>query len=136
VKLTVDMPWEKDLSVNSYRFGKPSPKAKGKWKKRRVRKPHVQAWMEELAWYVTLWLQIVPSWRGLTKKGFDIPIYVKVEFYFPDKRRRDDHNLHYVIANAVAAGLGIDDQHIRISTRSVTVDGKNPGFTIEVSDER
>ena len=126
MNLTIDMPWEKDLSVNHMRFGKG-----GHYRK----KPHVQAWMEELAWYVTLWLQIVPSWRGLTKKGFDIPIYVKVEFYFPDKRRRDDHNYYKVICDGVAAGLGIDDQHIRISTGSVTVDSENPGFTIEVSDE-
>ena len=125
MKLTVDMPWEKDLSVRHCNMG-----PQGNWHL----KPHTEAWINRLGWEVKV--AHIEETYGLEAYAIRFPVAVKVNMRFPDKRRRDDHNLHYVIANGVAAGLGIDDQHIRISTRSVTVDGKNPGFTIEVSDER
>ena len=138
MKLTIEMPWERDLSVNSYRFGKPSPKAKGKWKKRRVRKPHVQAWMQRCA--SDIYVARIEA-EGLFSAfpccaSEGSPVVVRIDFRFPDKRRRDTHNYFKVICDAVASSLGIDDKDIRISTRSVTVDSENPGFTIEVRDER
>jgi len=114
-RLTVDMPWGRDLSVNHCRMG-----PKGNWHL----KEHVEAWMERLSWEV----------KPLNVLNYGLPLMVTVDFRFPDKRKRDDHNYYKVICDAVAAGLGIDDKDLRISTGTVEVDGKNPGFTIEVSD--
>jgi len=149
MRLTVNMPWERDLSVNTMRFGKPSPKARGKWKKLRVRKPHVQAWMERLSgeirwlhpldlgrfgcWTIGVNGSILPSEKYYIYRPENVKILI--DFRFPDKRRRDTHNYFKVIADAVAAGLGIDDKDILISARSAAVDRENPGFTIEVRDE-
>lgn len=133
MKLTIEMPWERNLSVNLYRFGKRSPKD---WARKRRRKPEVQAWMERLSWEVKLamyprmeildWPCDTNEWPALT---------ILVDFRWPDKRHRDSHNYFKCICDAVASGLGIDDKDIRISTRSVTVDRENAGFTVEVSDE-
>jgi Holliday junction resolvase RusA-like endonuclease len=114
MNLTIKMPWEKDLSVNHMRFGKG-----GHYR----RKPHVQAWTQRLYWEIFDQLWECPDSANIT-----------ITFRFPDKRRRDDHNYYKVICDAVAAGLGIDDKDIRISTKSVMVDRDNPGFRIEVSD--
>ena len=132
MNLTIEMPWERDLSVNAYRFGRPAP-----GQKFRRRKPHVQGWMKDLELWV--WFErrvydgeIIPkSWPPI----INLPVNVVVHFRFPDNRRRDDHNSHKVICDSVATGLGIDDKDIRISTGSVTVDKANPGFSIELSDE-
>ena len=126
MKLTIDMPWARDLTVNHMRFG-----ARGGYRK----KPHVQAWIMLLAWDFRG--QHIDGLRRGCFRWLDtcrIPIGVAVDFRWPDKRRRDTHNYFKVICDAVAAGLGIDDKDIRISTRSVMVDRENPGFTIEVSD--
>lgn len=119
MKIVVDMPWEKELSVNHMRFG-----ARGGYR----RKPHVQAWMGRLGYEV-----YAANWH--LDLGHKTPLSVIVDFRFPNARTHDDHNLYKVIADAVAAGLHIDDKDIRISTRSVTVDRERPGFTITVSDE-
>lgn len=123
MKLIVRMPWEKDLSVNTMRFG-----AGGGYRK----KPHVQEW---------IWLMKKEFWLRWALNEFEfkqlaLPIYVQVDFRFPDKRRRDDHNYYKVICDAVAAGLDIDDKDIRISTGTVTVDRERPGFTITVEDRK
>jgi Holliday junction resolvase RusA-like endonuclease len=124
MKLTVNMPWEKDLSVNTMRFG-----AGGGYRK----KPHVQTWMHNCAFFVggSAFLWDFDDALIHARK-----IRVTVDFRFPDKRRRDDHNYYKVICDAVAAGLGMDDKDIRIRTGTVTVDRENPGFRIEVSDEK
>jgi hypothetical protein len=138
MKLTIEMPWEKDLTHNHSHFG-----PGGGYRK----KPHVQAWMERLAWEVkimglALGVRMMPDtlkaedgWNPIPIP-YQLPLEIMVYFRFPDKRRRDDHNYHKIICDAVAAGLGIDDKDIRISTGTVTVDKANPGFSIEVSDER
>lgn len=125
MKLTIDMPWERDLSVNHCRMG-----PKGNWHL----KEHVEAWMERLAWEIKL---AMAKWQIMTRspRVIEAPVKVTVDFRYPDNRRRDDHNYYKVICDAVAAGLGIDDKDIRISTGTVEVDRENPGVTITVEDE-
>ena len=125
MELTVDMPWEKDLSVRHCNMG-----PRGNWHLRR----HVEAWIERLAWEVKA--AHIEETRELPAYGIQFPVKVVVDMRFPDKRRRDDHNLHYCIANGVAAGLGIDDRHIRISTGTVEIDRERPGFSITVEDRQ
>ena len=123
--IVVDMPWEGKISVNTMHFGKPSPKARGKWKKARVRKPEVQAWMDRLAW------DVKAARMGWTPLG---RVMVVVDFRFPDRRRRDTHNFFKAISDAVANGLGMDDKDIRIVAGEVEIDRDNAGFTIMVND--
>jgi len=121
MKLIIDMPWGPNLSVNDMRFGRPAP-----GQKFRRRKPEVQGWMDRLAWEVKA-ETIGIAWR--------LPIHILIDFRYPDKRRRDSHNHFKVVADAVASGLGIDDEEVWISTGTVAVDRDNPGFTITVEDE-
>ena len=121
MRLIIEMPWERDLSVNQMRFG-----ASGGYRK----KPHIQAWMNELSWKIYRKRHFYDGWPILS-----LPASILIAFRYPDKRRRDDHNYYKAICDAVAAGLGIDDKDIRIRTESVVVDRENPGFTITVTDE-
>ncbi len=116
MQLITRMPWNKDLSVNHSRMG-----PKGNW---HLKRP-VEAWMERLSWEV----------KALNVLNWGLPLIVTVDFRFPDKRKRDDHNYYKVICDAVAAGLDIDDKDLRISTGTVEVNRENPGFTISVEDE-
>ena len=128
MRLTIEMPWGKDLSVNHCRMG-----PKGNWRL----KDHVEAWMERLAWEIVAKPKPLGRFRcdGEYGLGFLTPVAVIIDFRYPDNRRRDDHNFYKVIADAVAAGLGIDDKDLRISTGTIEVDRENPGFTITVEDE-
>jgi len=139
MKITVEMPWEKRcLTVNHMRFGKA-----GGYRK----KPKTQAWMGKLAADVNeaaqgeglkYKIRVVRDklrYELLSPELVKLPLKATVDFRYPDKRRRDDHNFYKVICDAVAAGLGIDDKDIRISTGTVEVDRENPGFTITVEDE-
>ena len=112
----IDMPWERDLSVNHCRMG-----PMGNWRL----KASVEAWMERLGWEVKL----------LNVLNYGLPLTVIVDFRYPDKRQRDDHNFYKVICDAVAAGLGINDKDIRIRTGEIVVDRENPGFRITITDE-
>ena len=118
MKLTIEMPWEKNLSVNHCNMG-----PRGNWHL----KKGPEAWKDRLAWEVRAVRGDRYYWTGLA--------HVVVDMRFPDKRLRDCHNFHYLIANGVAAGLGIDDKDIRISTGTVEIDRDNSGFTITVEDD-
>ena len=126
MKLTIEMPWEKNLSVNHMRFG-----PGGFYR----RKPEVQGWMYSCHWCVRT------AWNAYRDNGypgrwqFSVPVHVTVGFRFPDKRKRDPHNFFKVTADSVASGLMIDDKDIRISAGTVEIDRDNPGFTITVEDE-
>ena len=138
MQLTVEMPWEVDLSVNASHFG-----PGGHYR----RKPHVQAWMRTLAHVVNERAQAAGleyhvhyldgrlRYTLLSPEVVGLPLNVLVHFCYPDKRTRDDSNYYKALLDAVADGLGIDDKNIRISTGTVSVDKKNPGFTITVEDE-
>lgn len=125
MKITVEMPWERDLSVNHCKMG-----PQGNW----AMKPHVDAWKDRLAWMVFL------RWSDLGRPEIvptaEKPLQVALDCRFPDKRERDAENYFYVVANAVAMGLRLDnDQHVRTRAAEVIVDRKRPGFTITVTDE-
>ena len=127
MKLTIEMPWEKNLSVNHMRFG-----PGGGYR----RKPEVQAWMEALVLQVWFWpgggYHILHQMSPLPT----LPVRIKVDFRWPNARRIDDHNYYKIVCDSVAKGLGIDDKDIRISTGTVEIDRDNPGFTITVEDEK
>jgi len=126
MRIVVEAPWEKDLTVNHCRMG-----PEGNWHL----KPHVDAWVERLAW------DIFGKWceqgRQEIEANNEKPVFVRVSFRFPDERERDSHNYFYVIANGVACGLRLGtDQYVRVREDTVRVDGQRPGFTLEITDER
>ena len=137
MQLTVEMPWEKNLSVNDMRFGKG-----GHYRK----KPEVQAWMALLAQEINKAAQAAGLeyktryWKGglrfelLSPELVRLPVEVLVDFRWPDKRRHDTHNYFKGICDSVAKGLGIDDKDIGISAGTAEID-ENAGFTITVSDD-
>ena len=117
MKLQIEMPWERDLTVNHMRFG-----PGGRYRK----KPHVQAWMRALSWQL----------RALTRNYvFEVPVQLTVDFRFPDARTRDTHNYAKVICDAVSGGIFVNDKDIRFVAGTVMVDKKQAGFTITVEDE-
>ena len=117
MKLTIQMPWERDLTVNHMRFG-----PGGGYRK----KPHVQAWMRALSWQL----------RALTRNYvFEVPVKVTIDFRFPDERTRDPDNYFKVAMDAVSGGIFVNDKDMRPQTGTVTVDKKQAGFTITVEDE-
>jgi Holliday junction resolvase RusA-like endonuclease len=117
IKIKIEMPWERNLSVNASHFG-----PGGHYR----RKSDVQAWMRTLAWRIKA--EII----GI---GYLLPFQVTVDFQYPDGRKRDDHNYYKVLVDAVASGLGIDDKDIRISTGTIVVDPSYPGFRIMIEDK-
>lgn len=123
MKLTIEMPWGKDLTVNHMRYG-----AGGLYRK----KPHVQEWMDTLRWTIATDVSFPLFVSAVWKAG---RAFIAVDFRYPDKRRRDTHNYFKVISDAVAAGLGIDDKDLRISAGTAEIVKANPGFTIMVSDD-
>ena len=125
MNLTIDMPWQKDLSVNHCRMG-----PKGNWRL----KDHVQAWMDMLAWKIKI--DLMQTAQHMMWLPGDSPINVVVDFRYPNDQKRDDHNTYKILCDAVAAGLGIDDKHIRISTGTIEIDRDNPGFMITVEDSK
>jgi Holliday junction resolvase RusA-like endonuclease len=134
MRIVVELPWQSGLSSNIYRFGAPSPKAKGRWKKARVRKPEVQQWMEDAGW---LLLKVIAEARVIDDAwGIHIqrPVRVEVDFRWPDARRRDADNYFKVICDSIKGPLGLDDKDILPSARSAAIDRGRPGFTVTIRD--
>lgn len=125
MKITVEMPWGRDLTVNHCRMG-----PEGNWHLW----PHVEAWMDRLGW------EVLAAWNRLGRPELlptaKNPLYVVLDCRFPERAERDAENYFYVVANAVAAGLKLDnDQHIRTRAGEVVVDPEDSGFTITITDE-
>jgi len=104
----------KQLSVNHY-------KVSGYHTRR-----DVQKWMDDLATMVTLLV-------CTQKLQVNPPLTVEIRGKFRDRRSRPDlHNLHKVIADALEAGLGIDDQHIGFRDGDVEVGCDDPHISIRI----
>jgi len=127
VNISIDMPWERNLSVNASHFG-----PGGHYR----RKPDVQGWMNRLRGEV-----YTANWH-LDMGHSGRQVFITVDFRYPDKRVRDAENYFKVIQDAVADGLGLakrpgmGDENIRISTGSIEVLPKNAGFTIRIEDRQ
>ena len=92
--LTVRMPYiGKHLSVNDYKI----PRT-------RKTRPDVELWMTALG-------NKVKAHKDLEYVGMQ-PVVVKLTGYFVDHRYPDLHNLHKVIADALAPALGINDKYL------------------------
>lgn len=66
----------------------------------------------------------------IEKRG--VWLVVEVKYYFPDRLRRDSHNMHKVLADALNGSAYVDDQFILIRDMSVELDAKNPRLEVEI----
>ena len=60
---------------------------------------------------------------------------VKIWYYFPDRRRRDTHNLLKVVLDGISEGIGIDDRWFLVEEKGVWIDPKKPRIEIEVVED-
>jgi len=62
--------------------------------------------------------------QGWQDEGFYVDVVVT--FYTPDRRKRDMHNYLKIIADAVAEGLGMDDERILFIMQPPQLDRADP----------
>ena len=102
-ELTVEMAYLGGvLSVNRYKWGV-------------FTRPEVRQWMDELAFII----RVMVNSQGLK---FDVPLKVRVNGQFKDKRSMPDaDNTLKIIGDSVSMGLGIDDKHFFYETKPFSV---------------
>lgn len=66
------------------------------------------------------------------KDDFGGPIKVRIDYYFPDKRRRDVTNYDKVLLDAMQGIVYNDDNQIQTITMSKNIDEKNPRTEVDV----
>ncbi len=91
---TFEIYYAKDLSVNHYR----GRRADG----REFVKSDVKAWKDALGW--TIKVYHVEDWN--------LPLTVSCKAVFPDKIKRDSHNLSKCVLDAIQEVTGIDDSNM------------------------
>jgi Holliday junction resolvase RusA-like endonuclease len=57
---------------------------------------------------------------------------VEATYYKPDRRRRDTDNVRKVLADAVAAGLGVDDSQFMWRDQDLQVDREDPRVELTI----
>ena len=66
----------------------------------------------------------------MEKKG--VWLIVEITYYFPDRIRRDGHNMHKVLADALNGCAYVDDQFILIRDIEIKYDKNNPRLEIVI----
>lgn len=56
----------------------------------------------------------------------------EIKYYFPDKRRRDCHNMHKVIMDALEYTIFTDDRWVMVRDMYVGLDKENPRLEIRI----
>ena len=59
-------------------------------------------------------------------------LIVEITYYFPDRIRRDGHNMHKVLADALNGCAYVDDQFILIRDMEIKYDKENPRLEIVI----
>jgi crossover junction endodeoxyribonuclease RusA len=89
--------------------------------------PDAQAWKIEAGLVARLE-------RG--RRGFEIvadeKVVVELTAFYPDKRRRDIHNLHKLICDAFEGELYTDDRLVLVRDQDFTVDRDDPRLEVRV----
>lgn len=60
----------------------------------------------------------------------------ELTFYFPDKRRRDCHNMHKLIMDALECIAFIDDRWLLVRDMHVALDKDNPRVEVRIYPEK
>lgn len=59
-------------------------------------------------------------------------LIVEITYYFPDRRVRDGHNMHKVLADALNGCAYVDDQFILIRDMEILYDKNNPRLEVVI----
>lgn len=59
----------------------------------------------------------------------------ELTFYFPDKRRRDCHNMHKLIMDALECIAFVDDRWVLVRDMHVALDKENPRVEVKIYPE-
>jgi len=114
--MRVEVPYIKGASVNHIYL-----RSRG----RVIKLNHAQVFQRSIA---TVFL---PLRRQFKEKGYK---RVRIWYYFPDRRRRDTHNLLKVILDGISEGLRIDDRWFLVHEEGVWIDPEKPRIEIEVEE--
>ena len=118
MKIVIQMPYIKDLSVNHY-LGR--RKGGGYYVKQEVKD-----WKEEFGWKIKQYHGTKPI------EDWKLPLTVKCSGTFKDKRSQPDlHNLSKVILDAIEETTGINDRDMRWRDGNVYY-GKEPRLYITI----
>lgn len=70
--------------------------------------------------------------QGFKKEGDAVWLICEIVFYFPDRRRRDCHNSHKILADALEGECFIDDRYLLIRDLDVLLDRDNPRLEVTI----
>lgn len=88
-----------------------------------------RAYLDTATWY-TKYARSAIGWPS----EWPDQMVVEVSYYFPDRRRRDTHNLFKCVADGLAVGMGVDDQRFLYREEARSVDKEYPRVEIVVKE--
>lgn len=120
--ITIEMPYERDLSINHmYAQGRGG---------RRFLKPHVRAWRRMLAWQCRRYYHQV-------QQVMPCNLIVGWTVYAPDDWRvRDADNYAKAIFDGIRDGFDVDDSRFRIGDVPTVEPSSEPRIVVRVQIER
>lgn len=65
-------------------------------------------------------------------EGEGVWLVAELTFYFPDRRRRDCHNTHKILADSLEGEAFIDDRYLLIRDMDVFYDKENPRIEVKI----
>lgn len=68
-------------------------------------------------------------------EGEGVWLVCELTFYFPDKRRRDCHNMHKLIMDALECIAFVDDRWVLVRDMHVALDKENPRVEVKIYPE-
>lgn len=71
--------------------------------------------------------------QGWKKEGLGVWLKFEMTFYFPDKRRRDNHNSFKILFDALNGITYVDDYYVLPSVKDCFLDKLNPRVEITIT---
>lgn len=80
------------------------------------------------------------TYNEIEKQGYKLEppgvwLIVELTFYFPDKRRRDCHNMHKLVMDALECIAFEDDRWVLVRDMHVALDKENPRIEVRIYPE-
>lgn len=80
------------------------------------------------------------TYNEIEKQGYKLEqpgvwLVVELTFYFPDKRRRDCHNMHKLVMDALECIAFEDDRWVLVRDMHVALDKENPRIEVRIYPE-
>lgn len=98
---------------------------------KRIMTGEAKEWMDEARLLVRLAAR--DSGWTLVEQG---KVIMGLWVYWPDRRRRDTHNLHKALADAPEGILYADDRQVLMRDMDFTVDRENPRVVVAIEEAK